>query len=97
MFSPVHFPPFCLSGVGLNSGVMLMNLTRIRASNFTTCIDEYYKFYGDRLRLGDQDLLNVYFHFHNRELYFIITKTCLYNFDPLKSHFYIVKLGFTGI
>ena len=25
-----------------------------------------------------------------------ITKTCLYNFDPLKSHFYIVKLGFTG-
>ena len=25
-----------------------------------------------------------------------ITKTCLYNFDPLKPHFYIVKLGFTG-
>ena len=23
-------------------------------------------------------------------------KTCLYNFDPLKPHFYIVKLGFTG-
>ena len=29
--------------------------------------------------------------FHN------ITKTCLYNFDPLKPHFYIVKLGFTGV
>ena len=27
----------------------------------------------------------------------IITKTCLYNFDPLKSHFYVVKLGFTGV
>ena len=26
-----------------------------------------------------------------------ITKTCLYNFDPLKPHFYIVKLGFTGV
>ena len=26
-----------------------------------------------------------------------ITKTCLYNFDPFKPHFYIVKLGFTGI
>ena len=26
-----------------------------------------------------------------------ITKTYLYNFDPLKPHFYIVKLGFTGI
>ena len=27
----------------------------------------------------------------------VITKTCLYNFDPLKPHFYIVKLGFTGV
>ena len=28
---------------------------------------------------------------------FIITKTRLYNFDPIKHHFYIVKLGFTGV
>ena len=28
---------------------------------------------------------------------FVITKTYLYNFDPLKPHFYIVKLGFTGV
>ena len=27
----------------------------------------------------------------------IITKTRLYNFYPLKPHFYIVKLGFTGV
>ena len=27
----------------------------------------------------------------------IITKTRLYNFDPLKPHFYIVKLAFTGV
>ena len=26
-----------------------------------------------------------------------ITKTCLYNFDPLKPHFFIVKLWFTGV
>ena len=26
-----------------------------------------------------------------------ITKTCLYNSDPLKPHFYIVKLRFTGV
>ena len=26
-----------------------------------------------------------------------ITKTCLYNIEPLKPHFYIVKLGFTGV
>ena len=28
---------------------------------------------------------------------FVITKTSLYNFDPLKPHFYIVKLGFKGV
>ena len=28
---------------------------------------------------------------------FPITKTHLYNFDPLKPHFYIVKLGFIGV
>ena len=26
-----------------------------------------------------------------------ITKTCLYNVDPIKPHFYIVKLGFTVV
>ena len=26
-----------------------------------------------------------------------ITKACLYNFDPLKPHFYIVNLGFTRV
>ena len=31
------------------------------------------------------------------ELETVIRKTCLYNFDPLKPHFYIVKLGFTGV
>ena len=27
----------------------------------------------------------------------LITKTCLYNIDPLKPEFYIVKLGLTGV
>ena len=26
-----------------------------------------------------------------------VMKTYLYNFDPLKPHFYMVKLGFTGV
>ena len=26
-----------------------------------------------------------------------ITKTYVYNVDPLKPHFYIVKVGFTGV
>ena len=32
-----------------------------------------------------------------RLICFRITKTCLYKFDPLKPHFYIVKLGFAGV
>ena len=31
------------------------------------------------------------------ELGEIIMKTCLYDFDSLKPHFYMVKLGFTGV
>ena len=29
--------------------------------------------------------------------YLLITKTRLYNIDPLKPHFYIAKLGFTEV
>ena len=32
-----------------------------------------------------------------RKIALCITRTCLYNFDPLKLHFYIIKLGFTGV
>ena len=31
------------------------------------------------------------------DIFYYITKICLYNVDPLKPHFYIVKLGFTGV
>ena len=34
---------------------------------------------------------------HSQRRLISITKTCLYNFDPLNPHFYIVKLGFTGV
>ena len=33
----------------------------------------------------------------DRERLALITKTCLCNFDPLKPHFTVVKLGFTGV
>ena len=33
----------------------------------------------------------------NLHLQIYIAKTCLYNVDPIKPHFYIVKLGFTGV
>ena len=31
------------------------------------------------------------------KFYLFITQTRLYNFEPLKPDFYIVKLGFTGV
>ena len=32
-----------------------------------------------------------------RWAHFNITKTCLCNFDPLKPHFYVEKMGFAGV
>ena len=42
-------------------------------------------------------LLLFYLHLFYLHLLNHITKTCLYIFDPLKPHFYIAKLGFTGV
>ena len=43
-------------------------------------------------------LLHVYHKLQQGNLLsYAITKMCLYNVDPLKPHFYIVKLGFTGV
>ena len=48
-----------------------------------------------------RSILNpFFFFFQNNNMFFMIpaiTKTYLYNFDPLKPNFYIVKLGFTGV
>ena len=35
--------------------------------------------------------------YHTHYTHYTITKTRLYNFDPLKPQFFIVKLGFTGV
>ena len=40
---------------------------------------------------------NTYGNASTLEIANVITKTCQYNFDPFKSLFYIVKLGFTGV
>ena len=49
-------------------------------------------------QLGFKLLVNTFTQLHN---YFSnlcsITKTRLYYFNPIKPHFYIVKLGFTGV
>ncbi len=49
---------------GLNSGVMLMNLTRMRAFDWTNKIVPLYREYKTKITWGDQDLINILFHFH---------------------------------
>ena len=49
---------------------------------------------------GNVVSLQMYNHCPGLKLFQLaqyITKTRLYNFDPIKPHFYIVKLGFTGV
>lgn len=49
---------------GVNSGVMLMNLTRLRASSWLHSMSNYYKEYRLKITWGDQDLINIYFHYY---------------------------------
>ena len=53
----------CLFVPGVNSGVMLMNLTRMREVKWLDEIVPYYKKYKYAITWGDQDLINIYFHF----------------------------------
>ena len=50
--------------LGLNSGVMLMNLTRMREFEFTTKVKDIFLIYKSNITWGDQCLLNILFHFH---------------------------------
>jgi hypothetical protein len=49
---------------GVNSGVMLMNLTRMRAFSWTDYVVPIYKEYKLKITWGDQDIINIIFHFH---------------------------------
>ena len=49
--------------LGLNSGVMLMNLTRMRNAGWNNDIYPIYKQYRYDITWGDQDILNILFHF----------------------------------
>ncbi|XP_066281573.1 glucoside xylosyltransferase 2-like isoform X1 [Branchiostoma lanceolatum] len=64
---------------GLNSGIMLMNLTRLRAFHFQNKIIPYYKEYKMKLTWGDQDLLNILFHFYPERL---LVFPCEWNYRP---------------
>lgn len=63
--------------LGLNSGVMLMNLTRMREFKWVEYVVPIYKQYRLTLTWGDQDILNIIFYFHPEKLY---VYSCRYNF-----------------
>ncbi|KAM7402593.1 hypothetical protein PAMP_017817 [Pampus punctatissimus] len=75
---------------GVNSGVMLMNLTRIRHTMFKNSmipsglswedlLHPLYQKYKNHITWGDQDLLNIIFHY-NPECLFIFP--CQWNYRP---------------
>lgn len=50
--------------MGVNSGVMLMNLTRMRHFKWEEHILPIHAEYKMKITWGDQDLINILFYFH---------------------------------
>uniref|UniRef100_A0A3B5LS70 UDP-D-xylose:beta-D-glucoside alpha-1,3-D-xylosyltransferase n=1 Tax=Xiphophorus couchianus TaxID=32473 RepID=A0A3B5LS70_9TELE len=75
---------------GVNSGVMLMNLTRIRRTLFKSSLiaggllwedllHPLHQKYKNHITWGDQDLLNIIFHYNPENLYVF---PCQWNYRP---------------
>ena len=47
---------------GLNSGVMLMNLTRMRSFGWVEKLEPILMMYQSKIVWGDQDIINIIFH-----------------------------------
>lgn len=69
-----YYPP-----LGVNSGVMLMNLSRMREVKFVDKMTPYFKQYKYSITWGDQDLINIYFHFFPEKL---LVYPCQWNYRP---------------
>lgn len=65
--------------LGVNSGVMLMNLTRMREFRWTDHVIPIHKEYKLKITWGDQDIINIIFHYHPEKLY---VYSCRYNYRP---------------
>ncbi len=64
---------------------MLMNLTRMRNFGWEKYVIPIYQEYKTKITWGDQDIINIVFHFHPDKLY---VYPCNYNFRP--DHWYIL-------
>ncbi|XP_076371247.1 glucoside xylosyltransferase 1-like [Tachypleus tridentatus] len=65
--------------LGLNSGVMLMNLTRMREFQWQAYLDPIFKEYKLKLVWGDQDIINIIFHHHPDK---VLLFGCEWNYRP---------------
>lgn len=63
--------------LGVNSGVMLMNLTRMRQFGWYDKVITTHSKWKKSLKLHDQDILNIIFHYEPEKLYIF---PCSYNF-----------------
>lgn len=63
--------------LGVNSGVMLMNLTRMRQFGWEQYLLPIYKEFKLKITWGDQDIINIIFHYHPERLYIY---SCRYNY-----------------
>lgn len=65
--------------LGVNSGVMLMNLTRMREFKWNLYMLPLYKEYKLKITWGDQDLINILFAYYPERLYVF---PCQFNYRP---------------
>lgn len=65
--------------LGVNSGVMLMNLTRMREFRWIEYVIPIHKQYKLKITWGDQDIINIIFHYHPEKLH---VYSCRYNYRP---------------
>ncbi|KAJ1527227.1 hypothetical protein ONE63_008754 [Megalurothrips usitatus] len=62
---------------GVNSGVMLMNLTRMRQFHWEDYVVPIYKEFKLKITWGDQDIINIIFHYYPHKLYIY---SCRFNY-----------------
>ena len=68
------------------------NKFRPRSNVCTVCLN--YRRLSEKMKSLKSPIKTIFPAYIQKQS---ITKTCLHHFDPLKPHFYIVKLRFTGV
>lgn len=64
---------------GLNSGVMLMDLKKMREVGWERTLIPLYEQFKSSVVFGDQDLVNIYFSYHPHQLHLL---PCEFNYRP---------------